>query len=106
MPERYPQTMIFLLVASAVIGAWFLVRISLKYGQNPYSALIFLLIPGFTCSLYYGLPESICAAFLLAGVSFYLERRMAPAALFFAASLLVRNQVHPHLDSIGMGVLP
>lgn len=90
-PERFPQTMIYLIVISNLIGAFFLARIAIFYKRSPLWALLLICIPAFSVSLRLALPESIAAAFLLSAVFFYLNRRTVPAALCFACSVLVRE---------------
>ena len=90
-PERFPQVMIFLIVISSFVGAFFIAKIALFYKRSPFWALLFICVPGFSVSLRLGLPESIAAAFLLGAIFFYLNRRFAIAAICFACSILVRE---------------
>jgi hypothetical protein len=90
-PGLYPETMIWILLASYFVGVFFLARILVFFGQSPLWALLYLLVPGFHLSLHFALPEPLAAAFLLAGSYFYLKRKLLPASAFLAASLLVRE---------------
>lgn len=90
-PGRFPQTMIYLIVIANVIGAFFLARIAMFYRKSPFWALLLICVPAFSVSLRLALPESIAAAFLLGAILFYLKRRLVPAALCFACSMLVRE---------------
>ncbi len=88
---RFPAVMVWLVVLSHFAGAFFFLRIILFYKKSPLWAFLYVLVPGFHLSLFFGLPESLCLAFLLGGLSFYLRRRFLPAALLLAASILVRE---------------
>jgi hypothetical protein len=83
--------MVWLVVLSHFAGAYFFLRIILFFKKSPLWAFLYILVPGFHLSLFFGLPESLCLAFMLGGLSFYLRRRLIPAALFLAASILVRE---------------
>jgi len=88
---RFPAVMVWLVVLSHFAGAFFFLRIILFFKKSPLWAFLYLLVPGFHLSLYFGLPESLCLAFMLGGLFFYLQRRMLPAALLLAAAILVRE---------------
>jgi hypothetical protein len=90
-PKLYPKTMIWLILFSHFFGAFFLLKIIMFYQQNPFWAFFYLLIPGFLLSLQGALPESIAAAFLLAGLYFYLRKKLLFASLVFAVSFLIRE---------------
>jgi len=90
-PRLFPKTMIWLILFSHFLGAYFLVRIIQFYGQNPLWALLYMLIPGFPLSLTRALPESIAAACVLSGLYFYLKNRPLLASLLFAFSFLTRE---------------
>src|SRR5262249_30095039 len=76
-PERYPQTMIWLIVAATFAGAWYLATIAQHFGYSGWWALLYVLVPGFIQSLRTGLPEAIAAACLLGGYLFVLRTRYA-----------------------------
>jgi hypothetical protein len=90
-PDRYPAVAVGIIVVAVAVGVLLLGRILLLLGQSPFWAALYPLIPGFHLSLYFGLPEPVAVAFLLAGVYFYLRRKMALAAAFLAGSLLIRE---------------
>jgi len=90
-PKLYPKTMIWLILFSHFFGAFFLLKIVMFYQQSPFWTLLYLLIPGFQLSLQGALPESIAAAFLLAGIYFYLRERLLFASLVLALSFLTRE---------------
>ncbi|HEY4492074.1 MAG TPA: hypothetical protein VI958_08725, partial [Acidobacteriota bacterium] len=90
-PESYPQTMILLLLFSHAVGALFVANMALHFKRNVWWTLLYVLVPGFTVSFRYGLPESMAAALLLGGTYFYLKKRLLLATLFFSCSLLTRE---------------
>lgn len=90
-PGSFPAAAVWLIVAAVAAGTFLLGRILLLLGQSPFWAALYPLIPGFHLSLYFGLPEPVAAAFLLAGAYFYLRRKAALAAMFLAGSLLIRE---------------
>ncbi len=90
-PENYPKTMVWLVLVSYFIGAFFLLKIVQFFKHSPLWTFFYALIPGFQLSLYRALPEPIGLAFLLAGLYFYLKRKIPVASLLFAASILVRE---------------
>ena len=90
-PRLYPKTMIWLILLSHFLGAFFLVRIIQFYKQNPFWAFLYILIPGFQLSLNRALPESIAAVCLLGGLYFYLKEKPLATASFFALSFLTRE---------------
>ncbi len=90
-PERFPQTMMWLIIVSHFAAALALGGILRHGGAHPAWALLYMFVPGFIQSLYTGLPESIAAAGILAAVWLMLKSRTALAALCLAASLLVRE---------------
>lgn len=91
IPRLYPNTMIALILLSHAVGVFFLTRIAGIFGVSPFWALLYMLVPGFTVALRLGMPESIAAAFLIAGFFYHLRSRFLPASIFFAASILVRE---------------
>ena len=90
-PERYPMTMMWLIIASHFVACLALGAILRQFGAHPAWALFYIFIPGFLQSLSAGLPESIAAAFMLAGVALMLRSRFVWAAAALAASLMVRE---------------
>jgi hypothetical protein len=90
-PLAYPQTMIWLIVGSHLIGALLLAGIARHYGQHPAWALFYLAAPGVWLSLRDGLPESLAGAGLLAGFLCVCRARFWLAAIALAASLLIRE---------------
>jgi hypothetical protein len=90
-PERYAQTMVWLILAASFLGAWLLAMIAHAHGYHVIWGLLYLLVPGFVASLYFGLPEDIAAAGLLGGYLLAVRGRFGWAAVPFAASLLVRE---------------
>jgi hypothetical protein len=90
-PERFPQTMIWLIVAASFTGVWCLAFLAQRFGLSGWWALSYALVPGFVQSLRAGLPEAVAAAFLLGGYCFFVRRRYGLAAMLLAASLLVRE---------------
>ena len=93
-PERYPTTMVWLIVAAHFALAALLAMIATRHGLSPFAALWYLAIPGFISSLMSALPEALAAAGIVAGFLCWEERRpmgAALAALSFGAALLVRE---------------
>lgn len=101
-PQHYPAVMMWLILMSHVAGAIFLVKIAIALNRDPLWALLYILIPGFSFSLMYGLPESLAGALLLAGFYFHLKRRMLWSFLTFAASLLFRETGILLIGSVGL----
>jgi hypothetical protein len=89
--EWFPRTMVWLILLSYPLGAFFLVRILMHFGRSPLWGLFYLLIPGFQVSLHTALPEPISAALLLGGLFFCLRQRPLAALPFFALAVLVRE---------------
>ena len=87
----YPKTIIWLILASHLFGAFFLLKIILIFKRSPLWTFLYLLVPGFYYSLNMGLPESISLAFLLAGLYCYLKERVLWTAALFAISFLFRE---------------
>lgn len=92
---RFPAAMVWLVVLSHFAGAFFFLKIVLYYRKSPLWAFLYVLVPGFHLSLYFGLPESLCLAFMLGGLYYYLRRRLPAAALLLAAAVLVREMALP-----------
>jgi hypothetical protein len=90
-PERYPQTMVWTILAATVVGAFLLARIAQHHGHSALWGLAYVLVPGFVQSLHSALPEPIAAAGLLGGYWLMLRGRAGWAAALFAASLLMRE---------------
>jgi hypothetical protein len=83
--------MIWLILFSHFSGAFFLLKIVMYYQQSPFWTFLYLLIPGFQLSLQNALPESIAAAFLLAGLYLYLRQKYLFTSLVFAMSFFIRE---------------
>jgi hypothetical protein len=92
-PEHFARTMIFLILVSHVLGSFCFLKIVRFYGRSDAWCLLYLLIPSFIVSLNLALPESIAAAFLLAGIYLYLREKIVSAAIAFALSILTRETV-------------
>lgn len=90
-PERYPATMVWLVIAGHFVGALCLAGIFLHFGHSAAWALLWVLVPGFVQSLHSTLPESIAAALLVAGFWAWLRSNLWLSAGLLAASLLVRE---------------
>jgi hypothetical protein len=90
-PEFYPQAMMILILLSHFLGAFFLVRIVQFFGQSPFWALSYILVPGYQLSLARALPESLVMAFILAGLYFYLKGKILKPSFLFSISLLTRE---------------
>jgi hypothetical protein len=90
-PRLYPVTMVYLILFSHLLAAFFLARMAILYDRSPFWALLYPLIPAFTVSLHVGLPESLSAAFLIAGIYYSIRGRMLPAVLPLAVAILIRE---------------
>jgi len=90
-PVAFPKTIVWLILVSHIAGAFFLLKIVIHIGKNPLWTFLYLLVPGFYYSLDFGLPESFCTAFLLAGLYAYLKGRLAWAVAALAAAMLFRE---------------
>jgi hypothetical protein len=90
-PEFYPQAMMALILLSHLLAAFFLVRIVQFFGQSPFWALFYILVPGYQVSLARALPESLVMAFILAGWYFYLKGKILTPSILFSISLLTRE---------------
>src|SRR5262249_7254186 len=64
-PQYFPAVMIWLILISSLVSAFFLTRILAYYNRDPFWAWLYLLIPGLLVSLRFDLPESVAGAFLL-----------------------------------------
>ncbi|HEY1912005.1 MAG TPA: hypothetical protein VGG73_13855 [Vicinamibacterales bacterium] len=89
--QRYPITMIGLIIAALGVLTFELSVMAADRGLNPAYGLIVLMIPGFWLSLQSGLPEPIAAAALVGAVWCLSCQRLFGAAILFAVSLLVRE---------------
>jgi hypothetical protein len=90
-PERFPAVMMWLVVAGHLALGVALAFLARHAGAPPWSAALYLLVPGYMASLQFGLPESLASAGLVAGVYCWLTGRHLAAALSFAAALLIRE---------------
>jgi hypothetical protein len=93
-PERYPATMIWLIVAAHFALAALLAAFAVRHGMSPFAGVWYLAVPGFTSSLMSALPEALAAAGIVAGFHCWEQRRPIPAALAalsFGAALLIRE---------------
>ncbi len=96
-PERFPATMVWLIIAAHFGLAALLATLAMRHGMSPFAGLWYLAIPGFTSSLMSALPEALAATGIVAGWLCWEARRPMPparaalAALSFAAALLVRE---------------
>jgi hypothetical protein len=83
--------MMWLIVAAHLALAGLLARLAHGHGLPSATGLLYLGIPAFMPSLLFALPEALAAAGLVAGVTCWRAQRPLLAALFFGASLLVRE---------------
>jgi hypothetical protein len=90
-PDRYPATMVWLIVAAHFALAALLATIAVRHGMSPFAGLWYLVIPSFTSSLMSALPEALAAAGIVAGFLCWEQRRPVLAAILFGAALLVRE---------------
>ena len=90
-PERFPVTMVWLILVSHFLAALALGAIVRQHGGHPAWALLYMFVPGFPQSLNNALPESLAAAGLLTGIWLILSKRFVLAAVCLAATLLVRE---------------
>jgi hypothetical protein len=90
-PERFPATMMWIIVAAHFALAALLAARAVRFGRSPLTAMWYLAIPAFTASLLAALPEALAAATIVAGVLCWERGRYARAALWFGAALFVRE---------------
>lgn len=82
--ERYPATMMWLIVAAHFVLAALFAAIAARHGMSPFWGLLYLAIPSFAVSLLFALPEALAAAGMVAGVLCWESRQTFAAALCFA----------------------
>jgi hypothetical protein len=90
-PSRFPRTMVWLVVLGHVAAGLFLVLMARQVGAAVWCVLAYVLVPGFIVSLANALPESIAAAFILAGLWAYRGSRRWLAVGCWSGALLVRE---------------
>jgi ABC-type sugar transport system permease subunit len=89
--QRYPATMMGLILASLCLAGLLLAWIARTAGGSPWWGLLILLVPGFWPSVQFGLPEPIAAATLLGAYLCCLRGRYVWAGALLAISLLIRE---------------
>jgi hypothetical protein len=89
--ERYPTTMIWMILFSLALVAFVLALMAQEHGLTPALGGLVIAIPGFWQSLQSGLPEPIAAATLSAGLLSLSRGRSLFAGALFALSLLIRE---------------
>lgn len=89
--ERYPATMVWLVVCSLGLAAFLLSLMAQEHGLSPALGGLVVAVPGFWLSLMTGLPEPIAAATLLGGLFSLSRGRSWLAGGLFALSLLIRE---------------
>ncbi len=90
-PERYPATMVWLILAAHAALAAALAALAVRHGMAPWVGLWYLAIPAFMSSLMSALPEALAAAGMITGWLCWEARRPVLAAVAFGAALLVRE---------------
>lgn len=90
-PERFPAAMMWLIIGGHVLLGLSLAGLARQAGHSPWLAPLYVAIPGFMASLQFGLPESLAAAGLVAGVLSWLRGRHLLSAVCFAGALLIRE---------------
>lgn len=66
-PERFPATMVWLIVAAHFALAALLAMFAARHGMSPFAGLWYLAIPSFTSSLLSALPEALAATAIVEG---------------------------------------
>ena len=89
--QLYPETMVALVWLGVGLVAFALSLLAQRAGASALWGLLALAVPGFWQSVQVTLPEPIAAGLLLMGYLCVLYRRILPATVLFAASLLVRE---------------
>jgi hypothetical protein len=89
--ERYPATMVWLVLSSLALAAFILALMAQEDGLTPALGALVIAVPGFWQSAQVGLPEPIAAATLLAGIFLLSHQRRWLAGGMFALSLLIRE---------------
>jgi hypothetical protein len=90
-PELYPTTMVWLTVVAHLALAGALALLATDNGLSPFAALAYLLVPGFVVSTLFSLPEGIAAAATVGGFLAWRRNLLWASAVFFAATLLIRE---------------
>jgi hypothetical protein len=90
-PERFPVTMMWLIVVAHGVLAWTLALIATRHGVPPATAFLYLAIPGFMASMVFALPEALVAAALVAGFACLESDRPLTAGACFALAVLLRE---------------
>ena len=89
--ERYPATMVWLILCSLAAAAFMLSFTAQEQGLSPALGVLVIAVPGFWRSLLSGLPEPTAGATLLGGLLFLSRGRPWLAGGLFALSLLIRE---------------
>jgi len=89
--ERYPATMMWLLLLSLAGSAYVLATMAQAKQLTPMVGALIALVPGFWQSIQGGLPEPLAAASLTAGALVANSGGWLLAGILFALSLLVRE---------------
>jgi hypothetical protein len=90
-PDRFPATMIWLIVGAHFVLGWALASIARQRDRSPWSGLLCLTIPGFMASTLFALPEPIAAAAVVTGLLLLERERLVAATMCFAGALLIRE---------------
>jgi hypothetical protein len=103
--QRYPVTMIWLVLGALFLSALVLSFIARNAGAGAAWGLLVLLVPGFWESIQTSLPEPIAAALILAGCWCLMKGRWVVAAALFAGSVLTRETGVVLVVCVGVGAM-
>ena len=90
-PERFPVTMVLLILVFQGLAALFLALLARSFGRSSLWGLLYLAVPAFQISMNFALPEPLSATLLLAALYFYRNRNLVVSTLCFTLLLLVRE---------------
>lgn len=105
-PDRFPLTMLLLILGSHLVLGAALAALARRHGCSPLAGLIYLAVPGFLASLVFALPESLAAAAVVCGLLALDSRRRFLAAGCFACALLVRETAIVLIAALILGAMP
>jgi len=90
-PPLIPWAMIFINLASIVLGTEIVSRILKKYGVSPWYSLVYGFYVGLWCALRRDLPDPLCFLFIAWGFWLYLEGKLNRSAILFTLALLTKE---------------
>ena len=90
-PQRYPITMIAVVLLSLAIAGFLLSRIAQHHGLTGWHGLLIVFVPGFWSSVERTMPEPVAIALLLGGCLSALRSKWWMCGALLGAGMLVRE---------------